>query len=187
MIEKHYISAEELYRDSFELAVRIYRSGFRPDFIVGIWRGGTPVGIVVQETLEFFEISTDHIAIRTSAYQKIDQREKEIKVHGLQYIIERINTEDRLLIVDDVFDSGLSIEAVIRNIRERARRNTPQEIRVATLYYKPKRNQTPRQPDYYLYETEKWLVFPHEVNGLSVEELANYKPEVYFKLKELIK
>jgi len=187
MIEKQFISAEELYRDSFELAIRIYRSGFKPNFIVGIWRGGTPIGIVVQETLEFFGLQTDHIAIRTSAYQSIDCRQREIKVHGLQYIIERVNAEDRLLIVDDVYDSGLSIAAVLSNIKQRARRNAPEDIRVATLFYKPERNQTDRAPDYYLYKTNKWLVFPHEINGLSVEELANFKPETYFKLKEFLK
>jgi len=65
--EKLFISAESLLRDSFELAMRIYRSGYRPSFLVGIWRGGAPVGIAVQEVLEYHGVQTDHIAIRTSA------------------------------------------------------------------------------------------------------------------------
>ncbi|MEJ2176579.1 MAG: hypoxanthine phosphoribosyltransferase, partial [Gammaproteobacteria bacterium] len=60
MSEKHYISAQALLEDSFRLGVEIINSGFRPDFIVGIWRGGTPVGIAIQELLEHYNIQTDH-------------------------------------------------------------------------------------------------------------------------------
>ena len=67
-MDKHFISAESLLRDSFVLARQIFDSGFRPDFIVGVWRGGAPVGIAVQEFLEFQGIPSDHIAIRTSSY-----------------------------------------------------------------------------------------------------------------------
>ena len=66
--DKVFINAEELLRDSFLLALRILESGFRPDYIVGIWRGGTPVGIAVQEYLDYAGVETDHIAIRTSYY-----------------------------------------------------------------------------------------------------------------------
>jgi hypothetical protein len=52
MEEKRYLTAQELLNDSFELGLRIYKSGFRPSFIIAIWRGGTPVGIAVQEILE---------------------------------------------------------------------------------------------------------------------------------------
>ena len=52
MDDKQYLSAQELLNDSFELGLRIYKSGFRPSFIIAIWRGGTPVGIAVQEILD---------------------------------------------------------------------------------------------------------------------------------------
>jgi hypoxanthine phosphoribosyltransferase len=48
-ITKKYITADELLLDSFRLGVMIHNSGFKPDFIVGVWRGGTPVGIAIQE------------------------------------------------------------------------------------------------------------------------------------------
>ena len=66
MTDKTFITAQELLDDSFRLARMIYESGFRPDYIVGVWRGGTPVGIAVQEALDHFGIESDHIAIRTS-------------------------------------------------------------------------------------------------------------------------
>ncbi len=175
-IEKQYISAEQLLDDSFRLGVQILESGFRPHFIVGIWRGGAPVGITVQELLDFFGIHTDHISIRTSFYKGIEERDSRIRVHGLQYVIDNVDADEGLLIVDDVFDTGLSIEAVIGNLRERARRNTPKEIRIATAYFKPKNNRTDRVPNYFIHESDKWLVFTHELNGHSREEILKRKP-----------
>ena len=87
-MDKHFISAADLLRDSFLLAEQIYASGFRPNFIVGVWRGGAPVGIAVQEYLEYKGLESDHIAIRTSSYYGIDQQDKDVRVHGLQYIID---------------------------------------------------------------------------------------------------
>ncbi|NIP45971.1 MAG: hypoxanthine phosphoribosyltransferase [Gammaproteobacteria bacterium] len=177
-MEKQYISAGQLLDDSFRLGLKILESGFRPHFIVGIWRGGAPVGITVQELLDFFGIPTDHIAIRTSLYTGIGERDKQIRVHGLQYVIDNVDADEGLLIVDDVYDTGLSIAAVIESLEARARRNTPRDIRIATAYFKPASNRTDRVPDYYIHETDKWLVFPHELNGISPEELLENKPGI---------
>jgi hypoxanthine phosphoribosyltransferase len=178
MLDKQYIRAQELLDDSFRLGLKVLDSGFKPDFIVGIWRGGTPVGIAVQELFEHNGIASDHIAIRTSSYEGIEQRGKIIRVHGLNYIVKNAGAEHGLLIVDDVYDTGLSIKAVIDSLKRLARRNTPRDIRVATVFFKPGNNRTGRRPDYYIHETDKWLVFPHELNGLSSEEIALHKPEI---------
>lgn len=186
MTQKHYINAQELLEDSVRLGIKIFEDGFEPHFIVGIWRGGTPVGITVQELLDYFKVHTDHIAIRTSSYEGIGKRGREIRVHGLDYIVDTINSGDRLLIVDDVFDTGLSIEAVIDTLKKKCRRNTPTDIRIAVPYFKPQNNKTSFQPDYYIHETDKWLIFPHELTGLSSEEVATHKPNV-FKLIQGVK
>ena len=49
---------------------------------------------------------------------------------------------------------------------------------VATPYYKPNKNESKYKPDYYLHETDQWLVFPHELEGLSLEEIQKNKPEL---------
>ncbi|GAA6153042.1 phosphoribosyltransferase [Pseudoteredinibacter isoporae] len=175
VIEKTYISPQSLYEDSFKLAAQIFESGFRPNYIVGVWRGGTPVGIVVQELLEYCGVESDHIAIRTSSYDGIGKRSDNVRVHGLGYIVDKINAEDSLLIVDDIYDSGLSVQAVLRELKARCRKNTPNDVRVATLYYKPKNNKTDSQPDFYVHESEEWLVFPHEILGLSHDEIQENK------------
>ena len=184
MTEKQYLDAQRLLEDSFRLGADIIRDGFRPSIMIAIWRGGVPMGIAIQELLAWYGIDTDHISIRTSSYSGIDGRSTEIRIHGMNYLIKNFTREDRLLIVDDVFDTGLTIEAVIRHLSEKARRNTPQEIRVAVPYYKPARNQTERAPDYYLYETEQWLKYPHSLEGLSLDEVAANRPELYAIIKD---
>lgn len=184
-ISKHYISAQQLLLDSLELGRQVLTSGFRPNFIVGVWRGGTPVGIAVQELLDFYGVETDHIAIRTSSYSAIERQANSVRVHGLSYLTRSMNSEDSLLIVDDVFDSGLSVKAIIDKLQERARKNLPHDIRVATAYFKPTKNRTDFKPDYYAHETDQWLVFPHEMDGLTDEELREHKPHLVPLLEEL--
>ena len=172
MTAKRYITAEDLLADSFRLARQIFESGFAPTHIVGVWRGGAPVGIAVQEYLEYAGLKTDHIAIRTSAYTGIDAMAREVKVYGEGYLVDTLNAEDRVLIVDDVFDTGRSIEALLRVLAQKCRRNLPGTIGIATVFYKPQRNKTALKPDFFVEECEDWLVFPHEICGLTPEEIA---------------
>jgi len=170
-MEKKFITAKELLEDSFKVAAKVYEDGFRPQFIIGIWRGGAPIGIAVQEYFDFKKVETDHISVRTSSYYGINQQSKEIKVHGLHYIIENANASDGLLIVDDVFDSGRSIEALIKQLKKLSRANMPQDVRIACPWYKPQNNKVDIVPDYYVHESAEWLVFPHEISGLTQEEI----------------
>jgi hypoxanthine phosphoribosyltransferase len=182
-IQKEFISADSLLRDSIALGMQIVRSGFKPTFLVGVWRGGAPIGIAVQEVLEFHGIDCDHLAIRTSSYTGIDKQSSEVRVHAIDYLVSRLTADDHLLLIDDIFDSGRSIEAVIRELERRCRRNMPQSLRIATVYFKPARNKTQLKPDFYVRTTDEWLVFPHEIQGLSREEILANKPvdESFFK------
>ncbi|MCP5144702.1 MAG: hypoxanthine phosphoribosyltransferase [Gammaproteobacteria bacterium] len=177
-MDKIFITAEQLLRDSFRLAAQIYMSGFRPDFIAGIWRGGTPVGTVVQEYFEYRGVTTDHIAIKTQSYTGIDSQSDTVRVLGLEYLVDSLNTSDSLLIVDDVFDSGRSVHAVLSQLEIRMRRNMPSTVRIACPWYKPTRNRTPLHPDYFLHETDAWLVFPHELCGVPHNELVANKRDL---------
>jgi hypoxanthine phosphoribosyltransferase len=176
------IAADDLLRDSFRLAADIHADGFRPDFLVGLWRGGSAVGIAVQEGLQHLGVPTDHIAIRTSysgapRYAEMIRKADAILVHGLQYLLENVCSHHRLLIVDDVYSTGSSVTAVIRQLAEQARRNLPGDIRVACVWYRPT-EKTLRTPDYYVHETRDWLVLPYELTGLSIEELRRLRPEL---------
>ena len=186
MVNKNYLSASQLYVESFDLAYKIFRDGCRPDYIVGVWRGGAPVGIIVQELLHYLGVPSDHISIRTSSYKGIDKRGKEIQVHGLGYLVKNVNAYNNLLIVDDVWETGLSMQKIESQISKYCRRNTP-HIETATIYYKPKKNQTSLKPKYYLYETDDWIVFPHELEGLTIDEITKNKRDIGHTLKDLVK
>ncbi|KXI30778.1 phosphoribosyltransferase [Paraglaciecola hydrolytica] len=177
-MEKTFITAQQLLEDSFRLASQVYEDGFRPTFIIGIWRGGAPIGIAVQEYFDFKKVVTDHIAVRTSSYYGIDQQSKTIKVHGLHYLIENANKEDTLLIVDDVFDSGRSVDALVKQIKKLSRANMPHDVRIATPYFKPKNNKTELTPNYFVHISDEWLVFPHEIDGLTPDEIINGKKDL---------
>src|SRR5579863_6646162 len=175
-MEKVFIQTESLLRDSMELARMIVRSGARPTFLVAMWRGGAPIGIAIQEVLEYHGMPCDHIPIRTSAYLGQDEQSPTVRVHATDYLVSRLTFEDELLIVDDVFDSGRSLEAVLAELSRRCRRNLPHRIRIATVYYKPARNRSAIAPDFYVHTTDRWLVFPHEIQGLSRDEILEHKP-----------
>ena len=176
-MKKLFIQSESLLKDSFQLAWNVYESGFAPNYIIGVWRGGAPIGIAVQELFDVLGVESDHIAIRTSYYSSMGERNNSVQVYGLSYLIKKLESEDSLLIVDDVFDTGKSIDQIIEDLKTACKKNTP-EIRIATPFFKPSQNKTERKPDYYLHETDKWLVFPHELEGLSSEEIIKNKPEL---------
>lgn len=181
-MHKAFVDEETLILDSFRLGVKIFEDGFRPSFIVGVWRGGSTVGIYVQECLQTLGVQSNHIALRTSYrgmehYQSmLDAPEQEIRVHGTQYLLESLNADDQLLLVDDVFSSGRNLEAVIKKLRRHLKRNFPQEVRIATIWQRPSYRRVDFTPDYRLYSTEDWLVLPYEMCGLSREEIEQHKP-----------
>ena len=177
-MEKTFITAGDLLRDSFLLAAQIYDAGFRPDFIIGVWRGGTPVGIAVQEYFEYRGASTDHIAVRTSSYTGIGEQASTVRVHGLHYIIEHAQASSALLLVDDVFDSGRSFKALLDELRAELGPRLPREIKLAAPWYKPSNRKVDLTPDFYLRETAEWLVFPHELSGLPRAEMLAGKSDL---------
>lgn len=177
-MSKKFIDANELLIDSFQLATTIYRQGFRPTFIIGVWRGGAPIGIAVQEFFEYMGQPSKHIAIRSSSYYGIEAQHQHIELHNMDYVIENISSNDQLLIVDDVFDSGRSLQAIKQYLIDHCKNKPPKTIKLACPWYKPTKNATKIAPDFYLHTTEKWLIFPHEISGLSITELQQYKPEI---------
>jgi len=188
-MNERFIAADDLLRDSFQLAADIFEAGFEPDFLVGLWRGGSAVGIAVQEGLEYFGVKTDHIAIRTSytgapRYTQMVNTAESIRVHGLQYLLENLCSHHSMLIVDDVYSTGSSVNAVIDQLTRKTRRNLPQDIRVASVWYRPS-EKTLREPEYFVHKTSEWLVLPYEMTGFSIEELRANRPEMSGLLERL--
>ncbi len=181
-MDKTYITANELLSDAFRLGIAIKQSEFEPDLIIGIWRGGTPIAIAIHEYFNYTGSCPDHFAIKTSFYDGIDERKADVQVTGLEYLEERKNEYGNILIVDDVFDTGKSINTAINLVREI---DPGYNIKTATPWYKPENNQTDTTPDFYLHETARWLVFPHELDGLTIDEIKKYKPKIHQILSEV--
>ena len=181
-MKKKYLDEETLILDSFKLGVSIFESGFKPTFIVGLWRGGSSVGIYVQECLQTLGIETNHISLRTSYrgqpyyHESVASPDAELRVHGTRFLLENLNADDSLLIVDDVFSTGKNIEAVINRLQMRLKRNMPHNVKIATLWQRPSYKAVDFVPDFMLNQTEDWLVFPYEMSGLSLDEIKEHKP-----------
>ena len=182
VMKKIFLDEETLIQDSFRLGVQIFESGFRPTFIVGLWRGGSSVGIYVQECLQTLGVETNHISLRTSYrgqpyyHETVASPDAEVRVHGTQYLLESLNADDSLLLVDDVFSTGKNIDAVIKRLNHHLKRNMPKQVRVATLWERPTSHKTALKPDFVQHQTEDWLVFPYEISGLTLEEIGEHKP-----------
>ncbi len=175
MAAKHYITAQQLLDDSHQLGLAIHDSGFKPNLIIGLWRGGAPIAIAIHELLACLGCDADHVPLRTSLYRGVQERAAEVNIDGLEYCLDHSAPANHILVVDDVFDTGLTARAVLGQLKERCGAHA--DIRMATLWFKPDNNQTNLTPDYYLHQTGAWLVFPHELCGLSSKELAD-KPGI---------
>ena len=179
--DKIFVSEESQILDAYRLGEAIYSSGYRPTFIVGLWRGGSTVALVVQECLAYLGVPADHTTIRTSyggrpQYEQSIARAENIRVHGKSYALEALTADDKLLIVDDVYRSGRHTRAVVQQLKKGLRRNMPAEVRVAALWKHAKSDST--DLDYFLHETDRWIVLPYELNGLTQQEIADHKPEL---------
>lgn len=167
-MSKLFIDADTLLAESFRLAAAIHASGYRPDLILGVWRGGAPIAIAVHEYFAFRGHPCDHLPVRVSSYTGIAQQAARIAIHGLPELRTEAARYRRLLIVDDVLDTGRSLAALRDALGSAA---ADRELRIACPWYKPGDSRTGLVPDYHLHQTDAWLVFPHELVGLDRDEI----------------
>lgn len=180
--ERPIIDANEYLADCFRLAREIWEDGYRPDFLVALWRGGAPPGIAIQEYFRYRGYDPYHTAIRTQSLEGVREGGG-FDVKGLEHVIDAVSAEDRMLLVDDLFETGRTMYGVIDYLRSRARRNTP-EIRVATVYYRPDERLFLVGPHYWLRETDQRPVFPHRLIDMEPTRLAEVDPELAEELSK---
>jgi len=151
------------------------------NYLLGIWRGGTYPGIFCHEFFKFKDLTILHFPIKTEFYKGTDQVKSKVSVWGIDDIIDVVNADDKLLIIDDVWDRGWSLSTVLNEIRKRARKNAP-DMRTAVVFYKPDKNETDLEPDYFVAKTNRWIIFPHELEDLKREEIAKSKDPIFNKM-----
>jgi hypothetical protein len=162
-----HIDPQEFLLDSFLLGRKVFEAGFRPKHAISIWRGGTPVGLGVDVFFRSQGVMMNHTTIATESYVGIGQQE-EVVVKGLEHVVKVICPEDKLLILDDVYESGRTIKKIVETIKRQARANAPQEIMVATIHAKPERYVWHELPHVYIESLpgSVWIDYPHELSDL---------------------
>jgi len=144
-----------------------------PDVLLVLWRGGTPVGIVVHEFLLYKGIDTYHAVVKAVSYQGIGRRVAP-RMEFFDSVLDVIDEGAHVLVIDDIFDTGSTVKEVHRRLAAKT-----SNVKVATLYLKEGANQTDIVPDFCLRKTSKWIVFPHELMDLTREEIMQKDPFVH--------
>lgn len=177
--DKCFISPNDLRLGAVQLARKIYDDRFVPNRIVGLWRGGAPIGLYVHEALKRLGIRADYIPVITRGYEEgIDNQLPRVAVQGIDSLAGMTRTTDKVLIVDDVWDTGRSIDTFIAVFEVVTGQQHPPDVRVGTVYFKPARNLSKRRPHYFVYESNRWLVFPHEMG--SAKDCTDEELRIYF-------
>ena len=171
MVDKCYIDARDYLRDIWRLGRQILESGWRPDTLLALWRGGAEVGVAVHEYLKAHGISPRHMPIKCFSYTGIGTSVAEVKFEHAKEVFDDIPHGSKVLVLDDVFDTGRTAAAIHDELGRRG-----YEMRMACVYWKPSRNLTGFSPDYHVRTIEDWIVFPHEIEGLTREEMAKKDP-----------
>lgn len=131
-----------------DLAQQIRRDAYDPEIIVGVSRGGWPPARVMSDLLQNPNLAN----MRVEFYKDIGVRNKKPRI--TQPVTMEV-VRKRVLVVDDVSDTGHSLRVVADHLR----RKPVKELRVCTIYMKP---QSIFRPDYYARTTKKWIIFPWE-------------------------
>jgi hypoxanthine phosphoribosyltransferase len=185
-MKKEFLQFDTVRNNALKLANRIYRDGFIPDVIYVSLRGGAYLGNVLSE---YFKIvhkgqrPVYYAAVVARSYTGVAEAER-IRIDGWTYSPEHLRVGDKVLLVDDIFDSGRTINYLAEVILDRG--IPRQDLKVAVhdyKYFTDKREQLPIQPDYWCRRHEAsvndegyWIHYmSHELVGLSESELErNY-------------
>ena len=176
--KKLYVDAQTLLVDSIKLARMVWNDKFCPTVLVSVWRGGTLPGIATDEFFRCRGQRLHHAVIKAQSYDGMERGESGVQVEGIEDIAAIVKNDDRLLIIDDVFDTGHTMVAIMNGIASITGDGAP-ECRSATVYYKPANNETELEPSYYVVADDRWIVFPHEIIGLANEDLQCHRAELY--------
>jgi hypoxanthine phosphoribosyltransferase len=141
-------SWDDIYGMLLDLADRIKESGFRPELIVGVSRGGWVPGRILSDLLA----NTHTANVKIEFYVGIGKTARRPIV--TQPISEDIS-QKRVLVVDDVADTGESLLVALEHIRELG----AGEVKTVTVYHKP---HSKFKPDYFSETTSNWIIFPWE-------------------------
>lgn len=177
---KLFITPDELQKRSWELAEQIVASGFKPDYLVALWRGGAPVACYLHEFFSYIGWKIDHVPLCAKSYNGINQR-SQVMLEGIESVIDKINAKGyrKILLVDDVLDTGNTLYHVKQRI--------PGDVRIAVPYDKYDAHAVEIKPDFTVVRLSKetWIVFPHELSDLTLSELKHKGNGLYESIRRI--
>ena len=141
-------SWDKIYDLLLDIALKIRSSGFKPDYIVGVSRGGWAPGRILSDLLD----NTHTINIKIEFYLGFGKTAQNPVV--TQPLAEDI-AKKYVLVVDDVSDTGRSMKVAMDHMIGRGAAG----VKTATVYYKP---QSIFKPDFFAESTSDWIIFPWE-------------------------
>jgi hypoxanthine phosphoribosyltransferase len=148
----------QIYEMILQLAQKIKMESFRPDVIVGVSRGGWPPARVLSDLLDNPNLAN----VKAEFYLNVAETKGE---PTLTQPVSADVSGKKVLIVDEVADTGKSLVLIKQHITEKG----AAEVKIATVYYKPWSIIT---PDYYAKETSRWIVFPWEIKE-TIRKIIN--------------
>ena len=189
MSKKEFLPYDQVRNDALKLAYKIYKDGFIPDVIYCSLRGGAYMANVISEYFKIIaKVEKFHpvlyAGVVARSYSDIAQHTK-VYIDGWTYPPENLRAGDKILLIDDIFDSGRTINCLVETLMNS--RGIPRDdIKVVVhdyKYFSYYEEQLPIQPDYYCRkividkpENNLWIHYmSHELVGLTNEELEkNY-------------
>jgi uncharacterized protein len=153
-------SWRQIYRMLLSQSLSIRRSGFCPDIIVGVSRGGWLPARVLSDLLENMNLAN----AKAESYTGIAAGGEPSLTQSVSVDV----TGKRVIVVDEVVDSGRSIRLVTDHVAALGAR----EVKTAALFLK---SGCPFKPDFNVAETDAWVVFPWEIKETLRQILNTHK------------
>jgi hypoxanthine phosphoribosyltransferase len=192
---KEFIPYDEVRNNALKLANQIYHDGFVPDVIYVSLRGGAYMGNVISEYFKFVRKGKRPVfyaAVVARSYHDIRMQDR-VMVDGWTYSPEFLRSGDRILLVDDIFDTGRTVNHLVQIILEKGIPRT--DVKVAVHDYKIRlygKEQPPIEPDYYCRkhvlespEQDHWIHYlSHELVGLEHSEIDGQFHDI--KVQEIL-
>jgi hypoxanthine phosphoribosyltransferase len=145
--DREVLSWDDFGTASRELAHDVLTSGFDADIVVAIARGG----LLLAGSISYALGTKNCGSINVEFYTGVDERLPEPVL--LPPLLDApALLGQKVLLVDDVSDSGRTLALVVGLLEEHGA-----TVRTVTLYSKPR---TVLEPDYVWRHTDKWITFP---------------------------
>ncbi|MDR1867533.1 MAG: phosphoribosyltransferase [Treponema sp.] len=196
-MEKEFLPYDVVRNNAFKLAHAIYHSDFIPDVIYVSLRGGAYIGNVISEYFKIVRTKgrpVYYAAVVARSYFNPGTPET-IKVEGWTYSPDYLRVGDKVLLIDDIFDSGVTINFLANIILERGIPRNDLKIAVHDYkYFYDKPEQQAIQPDFWcrkhtrsIYDDKQWIHYmSHELVGLTQDELEQHYFESDPELKAIL-